>query len=126
MVKSLQSNYDANGPVSFATLMALEQVDHNSYRSLTAAFEPAGGLFDRPAHVPPRAYGGFVYAQAVWAAAQTMETSEQEWVVHVRATCCRVSKCGEKKERRKYPSPYILCKNNDNVTWPDAIYNCRA
>ena len=88
MAISLQPNYDANGPVSFATLMALEQVNKTTFRSLTAAFEPAGGLFDRPAHVPPRAYGGFVYAQAVWAAAQTMENSEQEWVVHVRDDCC--------------------------------------
>jgi len=88
MVQSLKPNYDANGPVSFATLMALEQVGDTTFCSLTAAFEPAGGLFDRPAHVPPRAYGGFVYAQAVWAAAQTMETSGQEWVVHVCETCC--------------------------------------
>jgi len=87
-VKSLQPNHDANGPVSFATLMALEQVGNSTFRSLTAAFEPAGGLFDRPKHVPPRAYGGFVYAQAVWAAAQTMGISEQEWVVHVCGDIC--------------------------------------
>jgi len=86
MVQSLKPNHDDNGPVSFATLMALEQVANTTFRSLTAAFEPAGGLFDRPEHVPPRAFGGFVYAQAVWAAAQTMEMSE-EWVVHVCETC---------------------------------------
>jgi hypothetical protein len=99
MVKRLQPNCDADGPVSFATLMALEQVGNNTYRSLTAAFEPAGGLFDRLEHVPPRAYGGFVYAQAVWAAAQTMIAGEQEWVVHVRDTAMRALERSEKKTR---------------------------
>jgi acyl-CoA thioesterase len=83
---SVQPNFDANGtPCSFAILMALEKVDENTFRSLTAAFEPGGGVFERPPGMPPRAFGGHVYAQAVWAAAQTVGGNDGKgaWVVHV-------------------------------------------
>ena len=127
MVKCLQPNYDANGPVPFATLMALEQVGSNTFSSMTAAFEPAGGLFDRPKHVPPRAFGGFVYAQAVWAAAHTMVASEQEWVVHVRDICCACF-LPRREEDKKLGllTSAPPCIQNDIVTRSDATSYRRA
>lgn len=54
-------------PVSFETLMELERINDSTYRSMTKAFEPRGDPLTKS-----RAYGGHVYAQAVWAAAQTV------------------------------------------------------
>jgi len=83
----VQPSHDGKGnPVSFATLMALEKINGSTYRSLTAAFEPGGGTH-RPWNSggpAPRAYGGHVYAQAVYAAAQTVA---QGFVVHVCMLC---------------------------------------
>lgn len=70
--------------------MALEKINSSTYRSVTAAFEPGGG-----SHRPwinghkPRAFGGHVYAQAVYAAAQTVAKG---FVVHV--CMCFDSICG--------------------------------
>lgn len=83
----VQPSHDGKGnPVSFATLMALEKINGNTWRSLTAAFEPGGG-----SHRPwggghkPRAFGGHVYAQAMYAAAMTVA---EGFVVHVCLLFC--------------------------------------
>jgi len=96
----VQPSHDGKGNgVSFVTLMALEKINDSTYRSLTAAFESGGGVH-RPWNTggpAPRAYGGFVFAQAVFAAAQTVAKG---FVVHVcgcldahRAALCK----GEKR-----------------------------
>ncbi|KAI9721144.1 MAG: hypothetical protein M1828_005250 [Chrysothrix sp. TS-e1954] len=54
--------------VPFTTLMNLEKINDNTYRSTSRAFTPRG----RP-DAPNVAYGGHVYTQAVWAAAQTVK-----------------------------------------------------
>lgn len=61
---------DDDGPVSFETLMAVERINDSTYRSLTKAFEP--GSPSRDPVQRRRAYGGHVYAQAVWAASHTV------------------------------------------------------
>lgn len=60
-----------NGPVDFVDLMNLEKITDNTFRSTTRAYAPDTN----------RAYGGHVYAQAVWAAAQTVKPG---FLVHVR------------------------------------------
>ncbi|KAI5251464.1 Thioesterase/thiol ester dehydrase-isomerase [Aureobasidium subglaciale] len=59
-----------NGYVPFVDLIALEKVDETTYRSTALPFSPNGS---------GRAYGGHVYAQAVWAAAKTVEAG---FVIH--------------------------------------------
>lgn len=54
-------------PVSFEILMAIERINDHTFRSLTKAFEPGGDPLNKN-----RAYGGHVYAQAIWAAAHTV------------------------------------------------------
>jgi len=56
-------------PVPFADLMNLETITDDTFRSTTQAYAPSGG-----------AYGGHVFAQAVWAAAQTVKRG---FLVHV-------------------------------------------
>lgn len=60
-----------NGYIPFVDLIALEKVDETTYRSTSLPFSPNGS---------GRAYGGHVYAQAVWAAAKTVEAG---FVIHV-------------------------------------------
>ena len=60
-----------NGYFPFVDLIALEKVDETTYRSTSLPFSPSGS---------GRAYGGHVYAQAVWAAAKTVEAG---FVIHV-------------------------------------------
>lgn len=47
--------------------MAIERINDSTFRSLTKAFEPGGDPLNKN-----RAYGGHVYAQAIWAAAHTV------------------------------------------------------
>jgi acyl-CoA thioesterase len=58
-------------PVSWRLLMALKQTGDNVFESLTPAWPPAPFT---------RAFGGHVYAQAVYAASKTVEKG---LVVHV-------------------------------------------
>jgi acyl-CoA thioesterase II len=51
--------------VSFAELMKLEKIDERTFRSTVRAYSPTGG--------ENGTYGGHVYSQAVWAAAQTVQ-----------------------------------------------------
>ncbi|KAH0844499.1 hypothetical protein FOPE_10050 [Fonsecaea pedrosoi] len=53
-----------NKPISFRRLMALKRVDDNVFESLTPAWPPAPFR---------RAFGGHVYAQAMYAASKTVE-----------------------------------------------------
>ncbi len=62
---------DPDKPVAFATLMNLDKINENTFRSTTRAFQPGGP--STHGQEPPRAFGGHVYAQAVWAAARTLE-----------------------------------------------------
>ena len=62
-----------DGPASFVDLMNLEEINETTYRSTTAAFAPGGALLQAVRVEKKRTYGGHVYAQAVWAAAQTLE-----------------------------------------------------
>ncbi|GAM90597.1 hypothetical protein ANO11243_086420 [Dothideomycetidae sp. 11243] len=61
---------DGNEYLPFAELMAIEKINSVTYRSIAKPFSPGGF---------GRAYGGHVYAQAVWAAAQTVP---EGFVVH--------------------------------------------
>lgn len=54
--------------------MRLEKIDATTFRSTAKAYGPTGG--------ENGAYGGHVFAQSVWAAAQTVK---EGFVVHV---CC--------------------------------------
>lgn len=56
----------------FVKLMELESVGSNVFKSIAKAFAPGRGSM---------AYGGHVFAQAVWAAAQTVTDG---FVVNVR------------------------------------------
>lgn len=60
-------------PISFKRLMALRKTGHDTFSSLTAAWPPRTSL--------KRAFGGHVYAQAMYAASRTVEKG---MVVHVR------------------------------------------
>jgi acyl-CoA thioesterase len=75
----MKSARHGNSYMAFVDLMALEKLDETTYRSTALAFSPSGS---------GRAYGGHVYAQAVWAAAKTVESG---LVIHVS-----VSKRGKK------------------------------
>lgn len=59
-------------PISFKRLMALKKTGDDVFESLTAAWPPAPFQ---------RAFGGHVYAQAMYAASRTVEKG---LVVHVR------------------------------------------
>lgn len=68
---------NGNEKIPFAQLVALEKIEANTYRSKALAFAPAGSN---------RTYGGHVYMQACYAAAQTVG---KDFVLHVR--CLRPS-----------------------------------
>lgn len=57
-----------NEYVSFVDLMRLETINDVTYRSIAQPFNPGGNIVKAMG----RAYGGHVYAQAAWAAAQTV------------------------------------------------------
>lgn len=77
-------NVEDGRPVSFEELMELERINDTTYRSLTQAFEP--GAPTSPSSVPPKAYGGHVYAQAVWAASHTVA---EDFVVNACPSCAQ-------------------------------------
>lgn len=69
------------GPANFVDLIDLEKINEATYRSTTEAFAPGGALIQAISEEQlKRAFGGHLYAQAVWAAAHTVETG---FVVHV-------------------------------------------
>lgn len=57
-----------NEYVPFVDLMRLETINDVTYRSIAQPFNPGGNIVKSMG----RAYGGHVYAQAAWAAAQTV------------------------------------------------------
>jgi acyl-CoA thioesterase len=72
-----RSYFKDNGEaVSFEELMKLEKIDDHIYRSVTRGYAPTGGQNGT--------YGGHVYAQAAWAAAQTVEDG---FLLHVKTLC---------------------------------------
>jgi len=66
---------NGNEYLPFVDMIALEKINPVTYRSKALPFSPGGG---------GRSYGGHVYAQAVWAAAQTVQPG---FVVHVSGVC---------------------------------------
>jgi hypothetical protein len=64
----------------FDKIMELEKIDDRTFRSIVRAYSPTGG--------ENGTYGGHVYAQAAWAAAQTVEAG---FLIHVRKYCARSS-----------------------------------
>ncbi len=64
-------NIENEDRMPFTELMAIDRIDVNTFCSIARPFAPGGG---------DRAFGGHVYAQAVYAAAQTVE---EGFLVHV-------------------------------------------
>jgi len=64
---------DKHHVLSFDKIMELEKIDDRTFRSIVRAYSPTGG--------ENGTYGGHVYAQAAWAAAQTVEPG---FLIHVR------------------------------------------
>ena len=60
---------DGNQLLPFVELMKLQKTGTTTYKSLTLPYSPGGQL----PNAVPRAYGGHVYAQAAWAASQTVD-----------------------------------------------------
>lgn len=66
--------YDEQGRVlPFDQVIQLEKIDDGTFRSVTKAYAPTGG--------ENGTYGGHVFAQAAWAAAQTVDDG---FLIHVR------------------------------------------
>ena len=61
--------HDGNEYLPFVDLIKLQKINDLAYRSIALPFSPGGQLSDAIL----RAYGGHVYAQAAWAACQTVE-----------------------------------------------------
>ena len=57
----------------FEKVIELEKIDDRTFRSITKAYSPTGG--------ENGTYGGHVYAQSAWAAAQTVD---EGFLIHVR------------------------------------------
>ena len=71
---------DPEVPRTWAKQMSLEQLDASTFRSLAGA--PYGGNFRRhDGEMRPRAFGGHVYAQAMYAASKTVP---KDFSIHVR------------------------------------------
>lgn len=67
--------YTKEGKVlPFDKLIELEQIDELTFRSITRGYSPTGG--------ENGTYGGHIFAQAAWAAAQTMK---EGYLIH--ASC---------------------------------------
>jgi acyl-CoA thioesterase len=64
---------NGNEYIDFTQLIALEKLDDDTYRSKALAFGPANGN---------RTYGGHVYMQACYAAAQTVPKGMMLHVSH--------------------------------------------
>lgn len=60
---------DGNEYLPFVDLIQLHRIDAQTFKSAALPFSPGGQLKD----ALPRAYGGHVYAQAAWAACQTVD-----------------------------------------------------
>ena len=60
---------DGNEPLPFVDLMRLKRIDDVTYQSIALPFSP-GGITPGALR---RSFGGHVYAQAAWAACQTVE-----------------------------------------------------
>jgi hypothetical protein len=70
---ALRPYYDDRGrALPFDQVMQLEKIDDGMFRSVTKAYSPTGA--------ENGTYGGCVYAQAVWAAAQTVDDG---FLIHV-------------------------------------------
>lgn len=65
---------DKHQVLPFDKVIELEKIDDLTYRSVTQAYSPTGG--------ENGTYGGHVYAQAAWAAAQTIT---EGLLLHVRS-----------------------------------------
>jgi hypothetical protein len=61
--------HDGNELLPFADLIKLQRIDSATFKSIALPFSPGGQL----GAAVPRAYGGHTYAQAAWAACQTVE-----------------------------------------------------
>jgi hypothetical protein len=64
---------DQHNVLPFDKVLELEKIDDRTFRSVVKAYSPTGG--------ENGTYGGHVYAQAAWAAAQTVD---QGFLIHVR------------------------------------------
>lgn len=64
----------------FADLMALEKIGDNKFRSTSMPCPGGPRVFDGKLYITT--FGGHVYAQSAWAAAQTVEKG---FVIHVCA-----------------------------------------
>lgn len=62
---------DGNEYLPFVDLIKLDKVDEFKYQSIELPFSPGGRLRQSK----KRSYGGHVYAQAAWAACQTVKES---------------------------------------------------
>ena len=98
-----------NTYLPFVDLMRLETINDATFRSTAQPFCP-GGTHIRSAG---RAYGGHVYAQAAWAAAQTVP---EGFVLHV--SCLQIVRgdttdCGDAwiivRDQKAYNSQSHLC-----------------
>ena len=67
------SKFSSNVYLPLMDLFRLEKIDDQTFRSIAFPFTPGG---------EGAAYGGHVYAQAAWAAAQTVQ---QGFIIHVCA-----------------------------------------
>lgn len=68
--------------LTWAQQMGLERIGDNLFRS--TAGTPFGSFVTRNGEQRPRAYGGHVYAQAVYAASKTVGKS---FIIHVGLSC---------------------------------------
>lgn len=78
--------------------MEIETINDSTYRSMTEPFQPGAPAI--PPNGRPRAFGGHVYAQAVWAASHTVpkdsvvnarEPPVMMPATHITDDTCRVS-----------------------------------
>jgi acyl-CoA thioesterase len=78
---------DPNVPRTWAQQMGLEKLSETTFRSTAGA--PFGGNFrNHNGEMRPRAFGGHVYAQSLYAASKTVPTG---FVIHVRNHhCCNI------------------------------------
>ena len=70
---------NGNEHIPFTQLIALEKLGANTFRSIALAYGPAKGN---------RTYGGHVYMQACYAAAQTVP---KDMVLHVSMAVCPIN-----------------------------------
>lgn len=97
------STINGNRYIPFTELLRLEKTAaaDQTFKSLTKAFSPGGGT---------SAYGGHVFAQAVWAAAHTVK---EGFVVHVR-----VLRELDVDPLSPTPSPLMLCHESMSSASP--------